>query len=540
MARRGLLVILVAAVLALAGVSPAQAASSSALVGTTATVTLTGNGFEPVSIGKVGANLTLNNSLDWDSATAGDQMLPDTAAAHVVIDGSTDSLAVDTIAIGTPGTTLAASFTINGAAGTDFVFVYPGGSGADMVTVSGNSLDGPDVGHVAWSATTDQVDVRTGDGADLFSVTSTPTSPQLFLFGEGDDDTLKLANGTALSSAPGTDSAFRGGPGTDTVDYSAWTTPVSVDLGKTARFEADLTAASAVPPSADVATAFADVEFNLPAATFDFELDAGGLTAAQITDAHIHAGAAGSNGAVILPIGAGSTWVNPGAGTTPKTELTAATDPDITEPALRAGNTYVDIHSAAGDIRGQLTLDPEEGYGGSGTGVPGLFTVENVIGGSGNDTLKGSVPHNSFDCGPGQDTVSVDATDALVHCDKGGTGVITPVKPKAKAKGKKVTIDTGAKATCPVTAPSACTLTATATAKLGKKSASFGTFTAAPGAGSSSPIVLKVPKKTVKAWQKAGKAKITFTITITVPDGTGSTVATTVKVKFPKPKKHAR
>jgi Ca2+-binding RTX toxin-like protein len=165
-----------------------------------------------------------------------------------------------------------------------------------------------------------------------------------------------------------------------------------------------------------------------------------------------------------------------------------------------------------------------------------VFTVENVVGGSGNDTLKGSVPHNTFNCGPGRDTVSADSTDTLVNCDRGGTGSVSPLKPKAKAKGKKVTIDTGATAACPATAPSACSVTATATAKLGKKSASFGTVKATPAAGSSLRVVLKVPKKTLKAWRKAGKVKITFTITITVPDGTPATVTKTAKLKAPKAK----
>jgi hypothetical protein len=51
--------------------------------------------------------------------------------------------------------------------------------------------------------------------------------------------------------------------------------------------------------------------------------------------------------------------------------------------------------------------------------------------------------------------------------------------------------------------------------------------------------VLKVPKKTAKAWRKAGKAKITFTVTITVPDGTSATVTARVKLRPPKaPKAH--
>ena len=245
----------------------------------------------------------------------------------------------------------------------------------------------------------DQVSIKAGGGADVIHVDATPTSTQVLVYGENGDDTLDLANGTGLGSI----GAFRGGPGVDTVDYSAYTTPVSVDLGKTARFEGPLGQAGVVPPSGSAATGFGAVEFtDLATSTFDYEVDADGLTAAQITDAHVHQGAAGTNGAAILPIGPGSSWSNPAPGTTPYTTAVGLHDPDITEPALRAGNTYVDLHSAAhpsGDVRGQLVLDPDDGYGGSGTGMFGLLTVENVIGGQGDDTLKGSVPHNSSTAG---------------------------------------------------------------------------------------------------------------------------------------------
>lgn len=68
------------------------------------------------------------------------------------------------------------------------------------------------------------------------------------------------------------------------------------------------------------------------------------------TAAHIHMGAAGRNGPVIVPLvkgGDGSTWsVRAGA------KLT-----DAQYEAYKAGNLYVNVHSAAykgGEIRGQL------------------------------------------------------------------------------------------------------------------------------------------------------------------------------------------
>ena len=216
---------------------------------------------------------------------------------------------------------------------------------------------------------------------------------------------------------------------------------------------------------------------------------------------------------------------------------------DSTEPALRAGNTYVDVHSPAGDLRGQLTLDPDDGYGGTATGLSAVRTVENLVGGSGNDTFRGSVPHNTFDCGPGSDTVTADPTDTLVNCGPEAAppvkpvGSVSPLKPKATAKGKKVTIDTGATATCPAAATAACSATASATAKVGKKTLTLGKSTASVATGQSSTVSIKVARKALKSWRKAGKLKVTVTVTLTVPGGDPVVVARTIKLKPPKPAK---
>jgi hypothetical protein len=529
MLRRGLLVAGLAAGLVLSGVAPAQATYTSTIAGNDATVT-----------GDASSGLlTINGSVDWDPVAASNQTLADGPSSTVVVNAGDG---VDIVTVGVPGDTFASTITVHGEGDVDFVHLNVGGTGADPVTIHGNVADVPGGGHVGWDDSTDQVNVRTGGGGDTVNVTATPTSPQVLVFAEGGDDTLKLAGGVGLG--PG--GVFRGGPGTDTVDYSSYTTPVTVDLGKTAEFNAVLTGGNAVPPSADTATADAEISFSdLASNTFDYGLFVDGLTAAQITGADVHTGAAGSNGAAILPFGAGATWSDPDlpVGTAPSDEGENQTDPDITEPALRAGNTYVDIHAAAGDIRGQLTLDPDDGYGGTATGLWAVRTVENLVGGSGNDTFKGSVPHNTFDCGPGSDTVVADPTDTLVNCGPEAAppakpvGSVSPLKPKATAEGKKVTIDTGAKATCPTAASAACTASAAATAKVGKKTLTLGKSTASVATGQSSTVSIKVSKKALKSWRKAGKLKVTVTVTLTVPGGDPVTVTRTIKLKPPKPAK---
>lgn len=641
MLRRAVLVVSLGAGLALVGVAPAQAAFTVSVVGSTATITGDASPVDLLTIGKQGGNLTHDGNSDWDPVTGGVQTLPDAVATSVVVNAGDG---IDIIAIDAPGNTFASDITVNGQGGTDFLTVNTGGSDSNSVWIDGNRVDLSISGQVYWDAATDQVNIRTGDGNDVINLDGTPTSPQVLVYGEGGADYLELADGAGL----GAGGAFRGGPGTDTVDYTAYTTPVTVDLGKTARFSGELSAAATVPPSGSAATGFGAVEFtDLATNTFNYEVNADGLTAAQITDAHVHRGEAGSsNGATLLTIGPGTSWTNPGAGTTPGTEVDGVTDPDITEPALRAGDTYVDIHSTAhpaGDIRGQLTLDPNDGYGGSGTGIPRLFTVENVFSGQADDTLKGSVPHNIFECGGGHDSVSADLNDVLWGCETllGGatvtgvspaspadnpipkvTGSTTPVgldvkvriytnptcsapfaatgtaaqfaadgipvpvadgsvttfyativntntetnydngaestcssssvsyqelaakptpagtvsalQPKAKAKGAKVTIDTGSKASCPSGATAHCTATASATAKIGKKKVTLGGANVGIAPGQSTEITLKVKKSAAKAWREAGKLRITFTIQLTVPGGAPVTVTKTVRLKAPR------
>jgi CHRD domain-containing protein len=542
--RRSALVIVVAIGLALTGMAPATAAFTVLVTGTTATITGTG-GQDVLVLGKQANNLTHDGSADWDAVTPGEQTLADDPATSMTINAGDG---VDVVVVGSPGDVFASTITVHGEGGVDFITLNAGGGGADVVTINGNNLVGAGTGHVIWDDTTDQVNVRTGGGADVVTVAATPTSPQVLVYGEDGDDKLALANGVGL----GGNGTYKGGPGTDTLDFSAYTTPVAVDLGQTAKFVALLTAAKAVPPSGNVATADAELEFSdLASNTFGYGVFMDGLTAAQITDAHIHGGAPGTNGGVLLPIGAGATWSDPDlpAGTLPSTEVASTTDADITEPALRGGNTYVDVHSAAGDIRGQLTLHPQDGYGGSATGMLREFTVENVIGGSGNDTFKSSVPGNVFACGAGLDSATTGAGDAVIGCETVNgvsttpnpptptpttpVGSISQLKPKVSAKGAKVTLDTGATAACPVAATAACTATVSATATVGKKALTLGKGTVPVATGQSATLSIKVSKKALKSWRKAGKLKVTVTVTLTVPGGTPAAVTQTVKLKAP-------
>ena len=78
-------------------------------------------------------------------------------------------------------------------------------------------------------------------------------------------------------------------------------------------------------------------------------------------ESHIHLGASGVNGGVIFGLGTGSSpnWTNTATGMS--LSLTGQTFPAANVAALLAGNTYLNLHTAAfpaGAIRGQLTAVP--------------------------------------------------------------------------------------------------------------------------------------------------------------------------------------
>ena len=111
---------------------------------------------------------------------------------------------------------------------------------------------------------------------------------------------------------------------------------------------ATLSGGQETPANASAATGFASLAVNATTGAIHGSVVTAGITG---TAAHIHEGAAGVAGAILIPLtdAGGGVWtVAPGA------TLTAA---QIT--SWQAGNLYVNVHSAtfpAGEIRGQLNL----------------------------------------------------------------------------------------------------------------------------------------------------------------------------------------
>jgi hypothetical protein len=110
-------------------------------------------------------------------------------------------------------------------------------------------------------------------------------------------------------------------------------------------YSASLDGAQEVPPNASTGRGWAVVRLTEPANTVFVFAHVEGL-GSPTNAAHLHQGAVGANGGIILPLASGpATWSGTGA-------LTAAQ-----VNALKTGGTYVNVHTNAlggGEVRGQV------------------------------------------------------------------------------------------------------------------------------------------------------------------------------------------
>jgi len=142
--------------------------------------------------------------------------------------------------------------------------------------------------------------------------------------------------------------------------------------GLTIRFHIRLTSDQQVPAVNTMAFGFAEVQLSEDNNTLSFEVV---CNIANVIASHIHVGAAGTNGPVVLPFFGSSTPFNSTRGCDTLAEGTRTSDNLVARPdagintwtdfinALIAGNTYVNVHTTAhtgGEIRGQLVHEQEE------------------------------------------------------------------------------------------------------------------------------------------------------------------------------------
>jgi len=143
--------------------------------------------------------------------------------------------------------------------------------------------------------------------------------------------------------------------------------------GLTIRFHIGLTGDYQVPAVNTTACGFAEVQLSEDNSTLSFEVVVCNI--ANVIASHIHVGAAGTNGQVVLPFFGSLTPFNSTRGCDTLAEGTRTSGNLVARPdagintwtdfinALIAGNTYVNVHTTAhtgGEIRGQLVHEQDE------------------------------------------------------------------------------------------------------------------------------------------------------------------------------------
>lgn len=138
----------------------------------------------------------------------------------------------------------------------------------------------------------------------------------------------------------------------------------AVVLGQAAgtKYEAKLSGANEVPAVTTTATGTFSATLDEAAGTLTWSLSVPAITNA--TAAHIHSGAAGSNGGVVVNLFAAPTGAPAGSinvsGTTRAADLVGTMAGNLPGfiSALKAGTLYVNVHTSAnagGEIRSQVT-----------------------------------------------------------------------------------------------------------------------------------------------------------------------------------------
>ena len=232
--------------------------------------------------------------------------------------------------------------------------------------------------------------------SEIFEVSS--TACKTTIHGGNGNNVLRPADAVTLQGG-----SYHGGSHTDTIDYAAWTTAVTANIGTRHMFMAVLDGESQVPEADSPAFGFAFLSYAPDTQRFDLTAEVFGIQPSRIQASHLHAGAAGTNGPVIVELGDRSFWVS--------INLSLARDTGGAFPAdraadLLAGNVYFNLHTLDfpdGEVRGQFeSLAPPL----TATGILSLTSVEAVTGGADDDVLIGNDAANTLLGGEGDNVIA--------------------------------------------------------------------------------------------------------------------------------------
>ena len=239
---------------------------------------------------------------------------------------------------------------------------------------------------------------------------------------------------------------------------------LSAVSGTVQMFAADLRGNNETPPNSSTATGSAIVTIDTINNTLTFDVTERGVT--NPSAAHIHPGAAGVAGGVLIAFTSGTTVFANGRVSGTVTGIDAGTiNSIITNPA----GFYVNVHSPAfpgGEIRGQLTPANEYDVAVAGhvTGIGTVFVTDTRVFNPSYDTAASALLE-FFPAGSGPNTIA--SSTITINIPPRGTAILDDV---AGASGLNVTT-TGA-----IRVTSAEQLAATSRIFSDQRSAGKGTF----------------------------------------------------------------
>jgi hypothetical protein len=321
---------------------------------------------------------TFESNTDFESDNPGVQTLTNTGATTLTVNGNDgfDGVAVGEPDLASAKSDIAAQVVFNGGTNGDTLVLNDFTHATSRTaTLDGSSVTGMG-GQVSWSGI-EFATVVHGIGNDTTNILANAVLVSMNVLGGLGDDTTAVGEGIDLNSG-----VLNGGPGTNTLDLSTQLPPVNLDNGgSTEAYGAVLSGLFETPATNSLAVGAAQVNFNPATSTFDFFGTAAGITPAQLNGAHIHRAPQGVAGPIISDLDEAS-WTGTVAGISRAFTGGTFTTPATDIPALRAEETYINLHSSnnlcppapncgAGEIRGQffrtgfigtLDGDPIAGY----------------------------------------------------------------------------------------------------------------------------------------------------------------------------------
>jgi Ca2+-binding RTX toxin-like protein len=154
------------------------------------------------------------------------------AAATPIEINNLSGAGIDRVNIGQAGSTqqvLGDILVTNQTGATELTVDDSAATAGRAITIADGTIDGIAPATIAYAPMIHNtpVIIKSGNGADTFSIASAASVPPKWLMSGGGDDRFVFADGATLSSLGKID----GGDGIDTLDYSAYTSSVSVFAG---------------------------------------------------------------------------------------------------------------------------------------------------------------------------------------------------------------------------------------------------------------------------------------------------------------------